>query len=126
MEKFQVNIISVVSKEIWTKLKNLFGGGPEYELVYQPDKKRNNFIKEGVRINLLFIKNKIKKIKENFKLDDFIKIKYIYFDLNDNVTYLKECINEILQKNKDEFFSNDKNKYNNDNIKENINYRLWL
>ena len=126
LEKFQVNIISVVSKEIWIKLKNLFGGGPEYELVYQPDKKRNNFIKEGVRINLLFIKNKIKKIKENFKLDDFIKIKYIYFDLNDNVTYLKEYINEILQENKDEFFSNDKHKYNNDNIKENINYRLWL
>ena len=50
--------ICVVIKEIWTKLKKIFGGGPEYEIIYQPDKNINNFIDLGAHIKLLFIKNK--------------------------------------------------------------------
>ena len=56
---FSQSNISVVIKEIWTKLKNLYGGGPEYEIIYNPNKKENNVIKEGLRINLLFIRNNI-------------------------------------------------------------------
>ena len=114
--------ICVVIKELWIKLQKLFGGGPEYEIIYQPDKNINNLKSTGVYINLLFIKNKIKDIEENDKIDDFIHIEHIYLDINDKVKYLEKYINNILKKYKNNFFS----KAQFDNPKENINYRLWL
>ena len=114
--------ICVVIKEIWTKLKKIFGGGPEYEIIYQPDKNINNFINLGAHIKLLFIKSKIKDIQMSDKISDYITIKSIYLDIKENVLYLKKYINGILQKYKNNFFSSD-------NIgipQENINYRLWL
>ena len=114
--------VGVVIKELWIKLKKLFGGGPEYEIIYQPDKNAYNFIKKGVRINLLFIKNKIKDFLENDPIDDFIHVEHIYLDFKEKVLYLKKYINGILQKYKNIFFSSN----NIENPQENINYRLWL
>ena len=114
--------VGVVIKELWIKLKKLFGGGPEYEIIYQPDKNAYNFIKKGVRINLLFIKNKIKDFLENDPIDDFIHVEHIYLDFKEKVLYLKKYINGILQKYKNIFFSRN----NIENPQENINYRLWL
>ena len=114
--------ICVVIKEVWTKLKKIFGGGPEYEIIYQPDKNINNFIDLGAHIKLLFIKSKIKDIQMSDKISDYIIIKSIYLDKKENVLYLKKYINGILQKYKNNFFLSD-------NIgipQENINYRLWL
>ena len=114
--------LCVAIKEIWIKLKKLFGGGPEYEIIYQPDKNIMNLKTRGVRINLLFIKNKIKDVSENDSIDDFIHVEHIYLELKEKVLYLKKYINGILQKYKNIFFSKD----NIDNPQENINYRLWL
>ena len=114
--------ICVVIKEIWTKLKKIFGGGPEYEIIYQPDKNFSNFINLGARINLLFIKSKIKNIQVNDNINDYVISKHIYLDMKENVLYLKKYINGILEKYKNNFFSSD----NVDTPQENINYRLWL
>ena len=114
--------ICVVIKEIWTKLKKIFGGGPEYEIIYQSDKNINNFINLGARINLLFIKSNIKNIQVNDNINDYVISKHIYLDMKENVTYLKKYIHGILQKYKNNFFSSD----NVDTPQENINYRLWL
>ena len=117
--------VSVVIKEIWIKLKEIFGGGPEYEIIYQPDKK-TNLIFKGVRINLLFIKNKIKNFEERYNIEDIIHIKHIYLDINENVLYLKKYINDILNKYKDEFFTKNNNESIINNLIEDIHYRLWL
>ena len=114
--------ICVVIKEIWTKLKKIFGGGPEYEIIYQSDKNINNFINLGARINLLFIKSNIKNIQVNDNINDYVISKHIYLDMKENVLYLKKYINGILEKYKNNFFSSD----NVDTPQENINYRLWL
>ena len=114
--------ICVVIKEIWTKLKKIFGGGPEYEIIYQPDKNISNFINLGARINLLFIKSNIKNIQVNDNINDYVISKHIYLDMKENVLYLKKYINGILEKYKNNFFSSD----NVDTPQENINYRLWL
>ena len=123
---FSQSNISVVIKEIWTKLKNLYGGGPEYEIIYNPNKKENNLIKEGVRINLLFIRNNIKNIKKDDNIDDYIHNEYIYLSQNKDVVYLKQYINDILHQYKDKFFSENNNQFLFDNFIENIHYRLWL
>ena len=114
--------ICIAIKELWIKLQQLFGGGPEYEIIYLPEKNIINLRNTGVCINLLFIRNKIKEIKENDNIDDYIHIEHIYLDINDKVKYLQKYINNILKKYNNIFFSTDKI----DNPKENINYRLWL
>ena len=113
-------------KDVWTKLKNLFGGGPEYEIIYNNNKKENNLIEEGVRINLLFIRKNIKDIKQDDNIDDYIHNEHIYLSQNCNVEYLKQYINDILHQYKDKFFSKNNNQILLENIIENINYRLWL
>ena len=117
--------VSVVIKEIWTKLKDLFGGGPEYEIIYKPDKK-TNLIFKGVRINLLFIKNKIKNLEVQFNTEDIIHIEHIYLDINENVFYLKKYINDILHKYKEKFFTKNNNESIINNLIEDIHYKLWL
>ena len=123
---FSENNISIVIKDVWTKLKNLFGGGPEYEIIYNYNKKENNLIEEGVRINLLFIRKNIKDIKQDDNIDDYIHNEHIYLSQNCNVEYLKQYINDILHQYKDKFFSKNNNQILLENIIENINYRLWL
>ena len=114
--------ICVVIKEVWTKLKNLYGGGPEYKIIYNYNKKRNNLISKGVRINLIFIRNNIKDIKNEDNIDDYIHNEHIYLSLDDNVVYLKKYINDILHKYNEKFFSEN----DNHTLIENIHYRLWL
>ena len=101
--------ICVVIKEVWTKLKNLYGGGPEYKIIYNYNKKRNNLISKGVRINLIFIRNNIKDIKNEDNIDDYIHNEHIYLSLDDNVVYLKKYINDILHKYNEKFFSENDN-----------------
>ena len=116
--------ICVISNEVWIKLKKIFGGGPEYEIIYHENESIgiiNNIITKGVRINLLFIKNNVKNIKENDEIKDFMHLERIYLDIMENVIFLKKYINNILQKYKNKFFSDV-----HQNIQENIHYRLWL
>ena len=118
--------ISFIIEEVWIKLKELFGGGPEYKILFSPDKNLINIVTSVVRINLLFIKNNIKNIEENDNINDYIHTEYIYLDYIENVVYLKKYINRILQTYKSNFFSSINDENNIENIQENIHYRLWL
>ena len=106
-----------IKKEIWEKLFKLFGGGPTYKIIINNDH-NTNFIKEGGRINLLFIPNR-KYLSQNY--NHFITKKFILFDLNKKVTDLKLYVNKILNIYKKDFGIKNK-----ENLKENKHYRLWL
>ena len=106
-----------IKKEIWEKLFKLFGGGPTYKIIFNNDH-NTNFIKEGGRINLLFIPNR-KYLSQNY--NHFITKKFILFDLNKKVTDLKLYVNKILNIYKKDFGIKNK-----ENLKENKHYRLWL
>ena len=107
-----------IKKEFWVKLKNIFGGGPEYEIIYHHNN-NTNLIKEGGHINLLFIPNKDNIIKNKSK--NFINIKHIYFNLKRKVQDLRKYINSLLNSHKKKFSINNK-----ENLDDNKHYRLWL
>ena len=86
------------------------------------DNNIHNFMNLGVRIDLLFIKNKIKDIQVNDKINDYIHFEHINLDLKEKVFYLTKYINDILKKYKNNFFPSE----NIGDPQENINYRLWL
>ena len=128
--KLNINAsFSIIIKEVWIKLKELFGGGPEYEIIYEPDKGSNLIYEEGC-LYLLFLKNSISNLNKidadmsNFEIEDYMHEEHIYIDLNKDVKYLKQYINSILLRHKNKFFTS--NIANIDNIEENRHYRLWL
>ena len=113
-----------IKKEFWLKLKNIFGGGPEYEIIYHHDK-YTNLIKEGGHINLLFIPNK-KNIMKNtsnnsLRSNNYIPCQYFYFNLQRKVSNLRTYINNLLNNYKSKFSIKNK-----ETLKEDKHYRLWL
>lgn len=109
-----------IEKKLWEKLFELYGGGPEYKIIYSHDK-HTNLIKEGGHINLLFLRNNIYDIKNLNNLNEFIITKHIYFNLNRKINNLREYLKKIINSNAEIFFKNKKG-----NLKENKDYRLWL
>ena len=112
-----------IEKDLWKKLFELYGGGPEYKIIYSHDK-YTNLIKEGGHINLLFIRNNIYDIKnldDLNNLNEFIITKHIYFNLNRTINNLREYLKKIINSNAEIFFKNKKG-----NLEENKDYRLWL
>ena len=103
--KTEINSFCLVVEEVWIQLKEIFGGGPDLEFIFDPQKKKiDNIIYKSIRVDLLFIKNNIKNIEENDKIEDFIRIEHINIDRKLDVINLKKYINNILQKYKNNFF----------------------
>ena len=103
-----------IEKKIWNKIRDIYGGGPEYEITHMKDK-NTNLIKEGVHINLIFIPNKINNVND-------IKKNHFYFNLNRSIKDLREYIKKLINSKKEKFSL----KKNNYHLEENKDYRLWL